>query len=100
MYHDRIAKYIADYYIELGGKVDAIIFTAGIGENGIESRQEIIDRLAPLGFSIDAKVNDTIAGYRDIQEGIISDKKSKVEIWVVPTNEELMIAKDTYNLVK
>ena len=99
MYHDRIAKYIADYYIELGGNVDAIIFTAGIGENGIESREEIINRLAPLGLSIDKDVNGNIAGYKDIQEGIISDKKSKVEIWVVPTNEELMIIKDTYSIV-
>ena len=99
MYHDRIAKYIADYYIELAGKVDAIIFTAGIGENGIESREEIINRLAPLGLSIDKEVNNTIAGYRDVQEGIISDKNSKVEIRVVPTNEELMIIKDTYSIV-
>ena len=99
MYHDRIAKYIADYYIELGGKVDAIVFTAGIGENGIESREEIINRLAPIGLSIDKEVNNTIAGYRDKQEGKISDKNSKVDIYVVPTNEELMIIKDTYKIV-
>ena len=100
MYHDRIAKYIADYYIELAGKVDAIVFTAGIGENGIESREEIINRLAPLGLSIDKDVNNNIAGYKDNQEGIISDKNSKVAIYVVPTNEELMIIKDTYNIIK
>ena len=100
MYHDRIAKYIADYYIELGGKVDAIVFTAGIGENGIESREEIINRLAPLGLTIDKEVNNNIAGYKDNQEGIISGKDSKVAIYVVPTNEELMIIKDTYDIVK
>ena len=100
MYHDRIAKYIADYYIELGGKVDAIVFTAGIGENGIESREEIINRLAPIGLGIDKEVNSTIAGYRDKQEGKISSKDSKVDIYVVPTNEELMIIKDTYKIVK
>lgn len=99
MYHDRIAKYIADYYIELEGKVDAIVFTAGIGENGIESREEIINRLNCIGLSIDKEVNNTIAGYRDKQEGIISDKNSKVKIYVVPTNEELMIIKDTYKIV-
>jgi acetate kinase len=99
MYHDRIAKYIADYYIELGGKVDAIVFTAGIGENGIESREEIINRLNCIGLSIDKEVNNTIAGYRDVQEGIISSKDSKVDIYVVPTNEELMIIKDTYAIV-
>lgn len=99
MYHDRIAKYIADYYIELGGKVDAIVFTAGIGENGIESREEIINRLNPIGLFVDKEVNSTIAGYRDKQEGKISSKDSKVDIYVVPTNEELMIIKDTYKIV-
>ena len=99
MYHDRIAKYIADYYIELEGKVDAIVFTAGIGENGIESREEIINRLNCIGLFIDKEVNNTIAGYRDVQEGIISSKDSKVAIYVVPTNEELMIIKDTYKIV-
>ena len=100
MYHDRIAKYIADYYVELEGKVDAIVFTAGIGENGIESREEIINRLNCIGLFIDKEVNNTIAGYRDKQEGIISSKDSKVDIYVVSTNEELMIIKDTYEIVK
>ena len=100
MYHDRIAKYIADYYVELEGKVDAIVFTAGIGENGIESREEIINRLNCIGLFVDKEVNNTIAGYRDKQEGIISSKDSKVDIYVVPTNEELMIIKDTYEIVK
>ena len=95
MFHDRVAKYIAEYYIKLDGKVDAIIFTAGIGENGIESRSEIIKRVSSLGIVIDEKINDTIAGYRDIHEGMISSKKSKVPVWVIPTNEELMIAKET-----
>ena len=100
MYHDRIAKYIADYYVELEGKVDAIVFTAGIGENGIESREEIINRLNCIGLFIDKEVNNTIAGYRDKQEGIISSKDYKVDIYVVSTNEELMIIKDTYEIVK
>lgn len=99
MYHNRIAKYIADYYIELGGKVDAIVFTAGTGENGIETREEIINRLAPLGFEIDKEVNNTIASYRDKSEGKISTDKSTVDIYVQPTNEELMIIKDTYNII-
>ena len=66
---------------------------------GIESREEIINRLNPIGLSIDKEVNNTIAGYRDKQEGKISDKNSKVDIYVVPTNEELMIIKDTYKIV-
>ena len=99
MYNDRVAKYIADYYIELEGKVDAIVFTAGVGENGITAREEILNRLLPLGIKIDKKANSEIASYKDKQEGIISSKSSKVPVWVVPTNEELMIIKDTYNLI-
>jgi acetate kinase len=99
MYNDRVAKYIADYYIELEGNVDAIVFTAGVGENGIAARSEIIKRLAPLGIKLDAKTNEKIASYKDIQEGIISAKSSKIPVWVVPTNEELMIIKDTYELI-
>ena len=100
MYNDRVAKYIADYYIELQGKVDAIVFTAGVGENGIEAREDIINRLKPLGIEIDKKANEEIAGFKDKNEGIISSKNSKVDVWVVPTNEELMIIKDTYELCK
>ncbi len=99
MYNDRVAKYIAEYYIELEGKVDAIVFTAGVGENGIAARSEIIKRLAPLGIKLDEKMNEKIASYKDIQEGVISAKSSKVPVWVVPTNEELMIIKDTYELI-
>ena len=99
MYNDRVAKYIADYYIELGGKVDAIVLTAGVGENGISAREEIINRLAPLGIKIDKKANESIAGFKDITEGIISAKTSKVPVYVIPTNEELMIIKDTYEII-
>jgi len=100
MYNDRVAKYIADYYIELGGKVDAIIFTAGVGENGCDARKEIINRLNPIGLFIDEEKNSQIASYKDIHEGLISSKDSKVDIYVIPTNEELMIIKDTYKFVK
>lgn len=99
MYNDRVAKYVADYFIELEGKVDAIVFTAGVGENGIEAREDIIRRLAPLGIKIDAKANGKIASFKDVHEGIISAKTSKIPVWVVPTNEELMIIKDTYEIV-
>ena len=100
MYNNRIAKYIAEYYIELEGKVDAIVFTAGVGENGREARADILGRLLPLGIKVDADVNDNIASYKDQSEGIISAEDSSVAVWVVPTNEELMIIKDTYELVK
>lgn len=100
MYNDRVAKYIADYYIELGGNVDAIVFTAGVGENGIDARKAIIDRLNPIGLYVDEDKNSKIASYKDSQEGIISSKESKIDIYVVPTNEELMIALDAYKFVK
>ena len=100
MYNDRVAKYIADYYIELEGKVDAIVFTAGVGENGCDARYEIIKKLAPLGIELDEGENSQIASYKDKSEGVISSKDSSIKVWVVPTNEELMIIKDTYKFVK
>ena len=100
MYNDRVAKYIADYFIELEGKVDAIVFTAGVGENGIDPRSDIINKLSPLGIKLDSKLNGEIASYKEKQEGIISSKSSKVDVWVVPTNEELMIIRDTYKIAK
>ena len=99
MYHDRVAKYIADYYIELEGNVDAIVFTAGVGENGFEAREAILSRVAPLGIKVDKDVNSSIAGFKDIHEGIITTKDSSIAAWVVPTNEELMIIRDTYDIV-
>ena len=100
MYNNRVAKYIVDYYIELGGKVDAIVFTAGVGENGIDFREDVISKLAPIGLKIDKKVNATIASYKENHEGIISAKSSKVAIYVVPTDEEVMIARDAYKFAK
>ena len=100
MYNDRVAKYIADYYLELEGKVDAVVFTAGVGENGILAREEILNRLKPLGLKLDNKANEQIASYKDKQEGLITTKSSSIPVYVVPTNEELMIIKDTYNFCK
>ena len=99
MYNQRVAKYIVDYYIELEGKVDAIVFTAGVGENGIAFRSDVINRLKPIGLKIDNKANEKIASYKELHEGLISSKDSTVKIYVMPTNEELMIVRDTYNLI-
>ena len=99
MYNDRVAKYIADYFVELEGKVDAIVFTAGVGENGILARSEMIKRINCLGIYIDEDKNSEIAGYKDKHEGIISSDESKVKIYVEPTNEEVMIIRDTYEIV-
>ena len=100
MYDSRITNYVAEYYIELGGKVDAIIFTAGAGENSDQLREDITDRLKPLGLEIDKELNSKIAGFKELHEGKISTDKSSVDIYVIPTNEELMMVKETYNLIK
>ena len=100
MFNSRVANYIADYYIELGGKVDAIVFSAGMGENAIDFREDIVNRLKPLGLKIDSKVNKETAGYKDQSEAKISADDSSIDIYVLPTNEELMIIRDTYELCK
>ena len=98
MYADRIAKYIADYYIELEGKVDAIVFTAGVLENGSEMRASILNRLKCLGVTLNEEMNDKIASFKDIHEGIISGADSKINVIVLPTDEEIMIVKDAFLL--
>ena len=100
MYHDRVVKYIADYYMELEGKVDAIVFTAGVGENGIESRADIVGKLAPLGVQLDVDMNNNIASYKENSSGVISTKDSSILVEVVPTDEEIMIIKDTYKMIE
>ena len=85
--------------LELEGNVDSIVFTAGVGENGIEARAEIINRLACLGIKLDSNKNSNIASYKEVSEGVISADDSSVTVEVLPTNEELMIIKDTYNII-
>ena len=99
MYVDIINRFIAEYYIELDGKVDAMVMTAGVLENGSETREAILTKLKPLGIEVDKKVNDKIAGFKEIHEGIITTKKSKIPVYVIPTNEEIMIIRDTYKFV-
>jgi len=100
MYVNRVAKYVADYYVELEGKVDAIVLTAGLGENAIQFRKELLTKLECLGIKINNEVNDTIAAFKSVHSGIITLDDSSVPVYVVPTNEELMIATDTYELIK
>ena len=100
MYINRIVDYIAKYYVKLEGNVDALVFTAGLGENAREFREEILRKLECLGIYVDAEENMKIASYCDIQEGCITLENSKVPAYVIPTNEELMIALDTYSLIK
>ena len=99
MYIDRIVGYIAKYFVELNGEVDALVFTAGLGENAREFRESILEKLACLGIIIDKEENMKIASYMDKHEGVISKTESKVPVYVIPTNEELMIALDTFNII-
>lgn len=94
MYVKRIVDFIAKYYVELGG-CDAIIFTAGVGENSISTRMQVMEKLACLGVKPDVERNN-IRG----KEALITADNSKIPVYVIPTNEELMIATDTYNLAK
>ena len=94
MYVKRIVDFIAKYYVELGG-CDAIIFTAGVGENSISTRMQVMEKLACLGVKPDAERNN-VRG----KEALITADNSKIPVYVIPTNEELMIATDTYNLAK
>ena len=98
MYVDIINRYIAEYYIELDGKVDAMVMTAGVLENGSETREAILTKLKPFGIVLDKETNDKIAGFKEIHEGCITTSKSKIPVYVVPTNEEIMIIRDTYKL--
>ena len=92
MFTNRIIDHIAKYYVELGG-CDAIVFTAGIGENSIHTRREVLDGLSALGVKIDEEANDC----RGV-ERLITAEDSAIPCYVIPTNEELMIARDTYAL--
>ena len=89
----RTLKYIGAYAIELG-RVDAIVFTGGIGENDIAFRASVVERLSTLGIKLDQEANN-VRG----QEVVISAPDSPIKVMVVPTNEELVIARDTRDIV-
>lgn len=93
IYVRKIINYIAMYYVEMGG-ADAIVFTAGVGENSINTRKQIIEGLEALDIKLDEDANNCRG-----EEKLISTKDSKVACYVIPTDEELMIARDTYELV-
>lgn len=93
MQNYQISKFIGSYAAAMGG-VDAIVFTGGIGENERRSRKYICDMVQFLGFTLDTENNNTSG-----KEIKISTDDSKVEVWVIPTNEELLIARDTLAIV-
>jgi acetate kinase len=89
----RIADYIGSYYVYMGG-LDAICFTAGIGENAPEVRRDVIKAVEVLGVKLDEAENQKRG------EHVISTPDSKVKAFVIPTNEEVMIAREVVRLEK
>ena len=89
----EVAKYIGAYAAALNG-IDVITFTAGVGENGVSTRKAICEYLTYMGVEIDDELNNNRG-----KEMVISTPNSKIQVWIVPTNEELMIAQDTAELV-
>ena len=89
-YKYRIAQYIAQYAVSMQG-IDVITFTAGVGENQIRVRKGIIDYLAYMGVKLDDERNNIRS-----EEAMISSDDSTIQVWVVPTNEELVISKTDF----
>ena len=94
MYNYRIKKYVGAYAAAMGG-CDIIVFTAGVGENQAQMREVVCSNMEYMGVKIDVEKNKGIHG----EEAIISTPESKVTVCVIPTDEELMIATDTMNLL-
>ena len=99
MFKDSIIKFIAQYYFELNGDVDAIIFTAGVGENSFELREGIVEAISrPLNIKLDKEANNNISRRSKYQEGTISTEDSNIKVMVIPTDEESVILNDTIRL--
>ena len=93
----RIQKYIGSYAVAMNG-LDALIFTAGIGENSAHLRELVCSKMEVLGIAVDKGKNKSVRSAFGISE--IQSEKSKVRILVIPTNEELEIAKQCYSLLQ
>lgn len=95
MYANRVAQTIGSYFVQLG-HVDAVVFTGGLGENDVKVREAIIDRIKEaMGIDFNRALNLTVRG----KEVNLSSAASKTAVWVVPTNEELVIAQDTQRIL-
>ena len=94
MYVSEIRRHLGGLLVELGG-ADAIVFTGGIGENGKRIRAAVCEGLNELGIELDSDANQRVSGEMEI-----SAEGSNVEIWVIPTNEEIVVAGQTQELLK
>jgi len=92
----RARKYVGSYLAAMGG-ADAIVFAGGIGENSARVRQQVCEGLEWFGLTLDAEANAKLVGGR---EGRISSEQSRLAAWVIPTDEELLIARDTFRAVE
>lgn len=94
LYINRVVNVVGGYYMQLG-HVDALVFTAGLGENDAKMRYDILEGLKEgMGISINEEANNSVDG-----EMCITNDDSKISVWVIPTNEELVIAKDTVRIL-
>ena len=94
VFYHSVRKYIGAYSAVMGG-LDAIVFTGGIGENDAPAREEICKTFGYLGVEFDSQANSSVRG----EDKLISTPSSKVKVLTLTTNEELVIARDTMNLV-
>ena len=97
MFCHKIKKYIGAYYVELGCKADAVIFTGGIGENAVKIREQICEDLDCIGLNLDKAKNKKLSAGKS---GLITKEDSTLKAYVFPTNEELLIARDTVRVLK
>jgi acetate kinase len=95
LYYNRVKKFVGEYAAEMGG-VDLVVFTGGVGENSADLRRYVCHNMEFMGIKLNDSVNDVTRGTNTI----ISTDDSKVKVAVIATNEELVIATDTYELVK
>ena len=94
MHVNTVANFVGQYFVELGG-CDAMVFTAGLGENDVEFRAELCEKLSgALGIELDPVANNNRG-----KELLVSTPNSKIKVFVIPTNEEIVIARDTMNLL-
>ena len=100
MFKNSIVKYIAEYYFDLNGEVDAIIFTAGVLENNVMLREDIVNKLSkPMNISLNKEMNENIGYGHELSSGVISTDESIVKVLVLPTDEEVMIVRDCYKII-
>lgn len=99
MYVNKIVEYIAKYYLKIYN-IDALVLCGGVGENAIKFREKLINKLEKLNIYLDKNKNNNISKFSETNRGIITTADSKIPCYVIPTDEELMIVKKTYELLK